>query len=108
MSFNAKDPGVLNQQLKVQQVVIPASATNMYVVDTGDVCVIINEALASVISCQVHDNSAATLTSVVAADLIISDSTAFTAAGDMKAVRVNGVAALDANDHIIMQYVVAE
>lgn len=108
MSYQAKDSACLAQQLKVQELVVRAADKNLYVVDTGDVVVIMGEALDNVISCQFHDNSAATLTSKVAADLIISDSTAYTAAGDAKACRVNGVAALDANDHLIIKYIVQE
>lgn len=108
MSFQAKTTAVLNQQLQIQEVMVRAADTNLYVVNAGDVCIIVGEALDSCDSALFHDNSAATLTSVVAVNRIISDSTAFTAGGDRKAVRLDGVAALDANDSVIMRYSVTE
>jgi hypothetical protein len=106
MSFQAKTPGVLAQQLKVQ--VVRAADTHLYAVDAGDVLVQVGEELAAVVCCIKHDNSATpTISSVAAADLIISDSTAGTAGGDACAIRVNGTAALDANDVLIIKYIVA-
>lgn len=107
-SFQAKTTAVLNQQLKIQEVVIRAADKNLYVIDTSNVVVIISEPLASVTACYFHDNSAATLTSQVAADMTLVDSAAYTAGGDKSAIRLASVPALDANDHIVVRYVVQE
>ena len=107
MAREAKTPLIRDQQLKVQEVCVRAADTGLYVVDGGDVVIIVGEELSAVVSAQFHDNSGPALTSVIAANRIISDSTAYTAAGDAKAVRLNGVAALDANDHVILKYIVA-
>lgn len=108
MSFQAKDSNVLNAQLKVQEVVVQASDNQLYTTDSGDVIVKINEALDKAVVCIRHDDSAATLSTIAQADLIVSDSSAFTAGGDRKALRVNGVATLDANDFLIVKYIVQE
>lgn len=108
MSYQAKDVQTLGQQLKIQEVVIRAEDTSMYVVDTGDVVVLIREPVASACLCLQHDNSAGTLATITMANLIVSDSTAYTAGGDAGAIRVNGVAALDANDRLLIKYIVQE
>ena len=108
MSYQAKDPQTLGQQLKIQELVVRASDTSLYVVDTGDVVVLIREPVAAVVLCLQHDNSGPTLATVAMADLIISDSTAYTAGGDASAIRVNGIAALDANDRLVIKYIAQE
>ena len=107
--FEAKTVAVLDQQNKVQELVVRAADTHLYVVDSSDVCVTIGEALAAVVMILSHDNSTAapSVISLKAADMIISDSTAYTAGGDAKAIRCNGVAALDANDVLLIKYIVA-
>lgn len=105
--FQAKVAAILDQQNTIQELTVRAADTHFYVVSGGDVCVTIGEELSAVVSCQFHDNSAGTLTSLVAADMIISDSTAFTAAGDAYSIRFNGVAALDADDVLIIKYITA-
>lgn len=103
--FQAKNADALSQQNLVQMMVVRASDINLQQVQGGDVIITIGEPLVQVISAQVHDNSVPSLTSLTAAALIICDSTAFTAGGDRKSVRLDGIASMDANDHVILQYI---
>lgn len=106
MSFPASESQVLNQQLRVQELVVTSREPQLSVVDSGDVVVLIGEKVARVVCALRIDDSGATVAPIVQADLIISDSSAYTAGGDAKAVRLNGVASLDAGDAVILKYIV--
>lgn len=106
MSFPASQSQVLDQQLKVQELVITSQEPQLSVVDGGDVVVLLGEAVKRVVCALRIDDSAGTVAPIVAANLIVSDSTAFTAGGDRKAVRLDGVASLDASDAVILKYIV--
>lgn len=106
--FQAKDSAILGQQLKVQEVTVRASDTQLYVVNAGDVCVMINEEIAAAVLCLHVDDSVPSVAVIANADLIPSDSTALTAGGDRKALRINGVASLAANDALVIKYIVQE
>jgi hypothetical protein len=49
MAFQAKDPSVLSQQLKVQELVIRAADTHLYTVSGSDVVIDIGEDVAAVV-----------------------------------------------------------
>lgn len=106
--FQPKDSAVAAQQLRVQELSVTSKEPNLYVIDTGHVVIIINEVLARAVLCLSYDDSAATLTPVTQANLILSDSTTYAAGGDKKAIRINTVTSLDAGDCLVLKYIIDE
>lgn len=109
MSFQSKSPRVLSQQLKVQELVIKqAEDLNLYVVDSSDIIVFLDEPVASVKCVMFVDNSASSTLAIPAASISIVDSSSpYSAGGDRQAVRLASLT-LAANDVLILKYVLAE
>lgn len=106
ISYQAKSAPVLSKQLKVQELVISASDSQLAVVNGGDVCVTIGEEVAHVELVLIRNGS--TLTALTDAQMIISDSTTFAAGGDKKAIRLDTLAAVPADGCVVIKYIVAE
>ena len=81
-SFQAKDSQVLNQQLKVQEIVLFANSP-LLAVAGSDLVLSINETVKSVLSCQ-KQVAAGTLTGIVGA--VNADPTKITLTGESAAV----------------------
>jgi hypothetical protein len=65
----------------------------------------IGEPVKSVLLCIQKDDSANDLVHFAASSLSIVDSSAYTAGGDLKAIKITGLAAVDANDVVILKYI---
>lgn len=98
-SFQAKQSGILNQQLKVQELAVRFADLGLYTVATNVVSVDIGEAIDSIVLVTFKDNSAATNAALVAANLSIVSSSIITM--DLGAV-------FAANDVLLIKYIVAE
>lgn len=94
-SFQAKDSQVLNQQLKVQELVLFAN-NSLCAVSGGDLLVSIGETVLQVLSCQ-KQVAAGTLTGIVGA--VNADPTKITLTGESAAV---------ATTSYVIRYVTAE
>lgn len=109
MAFQAKDSAVLAKQLKVQELDLTSKDYSQILVDNGaDQIVIIGEAVGEVNLVVLKDDSANALVHFAAASISIVDSTAYTAGGDSKAIKIAGLASVDANDCLIVKYSVQE
>lgn len=105
MSYESKDVLVRNQELKVKELCVSSQEPGLYVDNGADVSFLINEAVARVLNIMFKDDSANTLIQYAASSISIVDSTAFTAGGDLKAIRLAGLPSIDANDLVFIKYV---
>lgn len=103
MSFQAKNEAVLNQQLKVQEVRVTTAQSNILVASGSDYIVQIGEAVASVMDAIKHPAAGGNASCQAFANLSIVDSTAFTAGGDAKAIKIASLT-LAANDVVAVHY----
>lgn len=94
-SFNAKDSQVLNQQLKVQEIVLFANSP-LLAVSASDLLLSIGETVSAVLSCQ-KQVAAGTLTGIVGA--VNADPTKITLTGESAAA---------ATTSYVVRYTVAE
>jgi hypothetical protein len=95
-SFQAKDSNVLNQQLKVQELVVKAG-NPLVSVSGSDLIVSIGETLDSVLSCQKQLAAGGAVTALALA--IGSDTTT---------IKLTGESAALATTTYVLKYVVAE
>ncbi len=103
--FSSNSPRIANQQLKVQDLCVHKDQdTNLYVVSGSDVIIFIDEAVDIVKGCMLIDDSASETLAVPAASLSVVDSSAYTAGGDRKAVKLASVT-LATNDMVQLFYV---
>ncbi len=102
--FRAKSDKVQNQQLKVEQVDVRFSDTQLYVVSASDVILLIGESVSEAVSVLFQDDSLGTLTPIAAASLSVVDSSAYTAGGDRKAIKVASVT-LAASDLLYVRFI---
>lgn len=93
--FPAKDPQVLNQQMKVQELVLFAN-NPLISVSGSDLLIAIGEVVASVLSCQ-KQVAAGTLTGVVGV-----------VGTDTSTIKLTGESAAVATTSYVVRYVVAE
>lgn len=107
VSFQAKGNAQLNQQLRVQELVVSAADVSLFNANSGDAVILIQEPVAKVISALFQDDSAASIAPVAAASISIVDSVAFTAGGDKGGIKLASTA-LAANDCVIVKYIVQE
>ena len=105
--FQPKSSSVFENQLKVQEVCVTNKDSAIAVDDSGDLVLIIGEPIQEVRLAVQKDDSANTLVHFDAAAISIVDSSAFTAGGDSKAIKIASCA-LAANDALICKYVVQE
>lgn len=102
--FESNSPRVRANQLQVQELCIHKDQDqNLYVVSGSDVIVFIDEAVDIVKSCMVLDNSVPGMVAVPAASLSVVDSSAYTAGGDRKAIKIASLT-LATNDVITLKY----
>lgn len=97
MSFNAKSPAVFDRQLKVQEVCVTASDTQIYDANGGNGKFDMGESVAACLLVVQKDDSANDLVHFAAADISVSGTE----------ITVTGLA-LAANDVAIVKYVVAD
>lgn len=109
MSFQSKSERVLKQQLQVQELCVSTKEPNLYFVSGADLIVFIDEAIQEV-KCVINvDDSGPTSLPIAASARSIVDSSAYTAGGDRKAIKLDGIGAtLAANDCLIIKYIVQE
>ncbi len=98
-SFQAKQSGILAQQLKVQELAVRFADLGLYTVSSNVVSVDIGENIDSIVLVTFKDNSAATNAALVAANLSIVSSTVIT---------MDLGAAFAANDVLLIKYIVSE
>jgi hypothetical protein len=102
--FSSNSPRVANHQLKVQELCIHKDQdSNLFQVDGADVIIFVDEAVNTVKSCMVLDNSVPGMVAIPAASLSVVDSSAFTAGGDRKAIKI-ATLTLATNDVITIKY----
>jgi len=102
--FQSNSPRVMDQQLKVQELDIHKDQDgNLYLVSGADVIIFIDEAVDTIKSCMILDNSVPIMVAVPAASLSVVDSTAYTAGGDRKAIKLAAIT-LATNDVVNLKY----
>ena len=104
MSFNAKNPLVLDQQLNVQELVIRKVDLHLYSVDSGNSRIEIGEEVLKVVSVLHLDNSGPACTMIAASALSIITSPLTSVAKN--AIQITGVAPAT-SDVFIVKYIVA-
>lgn len=97
MSFQAKSPIALGQQLKVQELCVRSTDTGLYNANSGNGKISVGEDVAEVLCVIVHDNSVPGVISFAQSAFTISG-------GDITVASL----ALAANDVAIVKYIVAE
>lgn len=106
--YTPKNDSTSEQQLKVQRLVIRADDPIMYTNNNGSssICILIREPVDQVYLASFKDDSANTLTQYAQASLSVVDSDTLTTASpnDRGAIRISGLATLDANDCVIVEY----
>ena len=104
--FQAKDPLVLDRQLKVQELCVSSLTSEIQEADGANLVVHVEEPLDSVVCALFIDDSAGTVAPIPAASFAVCDSaTPFANGGDRKAIYLAGVV-LAANDVLIVKYIV--
>jgi len=105
--YTPKADEAANQQLKVQRLVIKSNDSSMYSSASGSTCVLVREPVDEVYLASSKDDSANTLTQYNQASLSIVDSSDTSKVGDngdRGAICISGLASLDTNDCIIVEY----
>lgn len=105
MSFESKSAPVRGNQLKVQELCLTSEDRQILIDNGSDHIVIIGEPVKSVLLCIQKDDSTNALVHFAASSLSIVDSSAYTAGGDLKAIKITGLAAVDASDVVILKYI---
>lgn len=103
-----KDSLTMNQALKVQELVIKGSDTGMYSVSGGNTFINVREPVGQVYVASCKVDASNLVTQFQQANTLIVDSSAHTLGGDQKAIELVGLAAVAANDCIVVRYVVLE
>lgn len=106
--FTPKADQTAEQALKVQRLVIGSADSNMYSSASGSTCVLVREPVSKVLLASSKDDSANTLTQYAQADLSIVDSTDLTPGGDEGAICIAGLASLDTDDVVVVEYIVQD
>jgi hypothetical protein len=102
MAFQAKDPSVLSQQLKVQELVIRAADTHLYTVSGSDVVIDIGEDVAAVV-CAIHLDNSAAATSGETGPIMVPAASLSVSGENITVASVT----LATNDVLIVKYIVA-
>lgn len=105
-SFSPKADETAQQALKVQRLMVRSDDPNMYSSASGSTCVLIREPVDSVYDARSKDDSANTETLYNQADISIVDSTTLAPGGDRGAICIAGLASLDTDDTVTVEYVV--
>lgn len=103
--FQPKTTAVFDNQLKVQEVNVTTADSELYNANGGNLVLLIGEPVAEVRLALQKDDSANALVNFDAASISVVDSSAFTAGGDRKAVKITGCV-LAANDLLVCKYIV--
>lgn len=99
----------MKQQLQVQELCVSTKEPQLYVVSGSDLIVFIDEAIQEVKAILNVDDSGPTSLPIAASARSIVDSTAFTAGGDRKAIKLTGLGSSFAvNDLLIIKYIVQQ
>ena len=106
--FTPKADQTAQQALKVQRLTISSKDPSMFKVDSGSVCVLIREPVNRIVTASSLVDATAVLSQHSQSVLSIVDSTAFTAGGDLSAIRISNLASLAANDVVIVEYIVLQ
>jgi len=108
VGYNPKDSLVMDQSLKVQELVISGSDQGMYVISGGSTFVMVREPVDKIYRASVKVDSSNLVTQFQKVNLVICDSVLLTAGGNQGAMKLVGLSALAANDVIIIHYSVLE
>lgn len=107
-SYLGKSDSVQNSQLKMQDLRVTNKEPGLYVDNGADLTFLIGEQVARIVACKFLDDSAGTEAVKAQSTLSIVDSTAYTAGGDQKAIRVTGIASLDDGDMLTLVYITSK
>ena len=102
--FLSTSDKVQNQKLKVQELAIRFADTHLYSTSGSDTYIQIGDAVSAIVSVLNCDNSASAIVMAQASALSIVDSSALTAGGDLKAIKVAGLQ-MAANDIFVVKYI---
>ena len=99
MSYQSTKPIVLNQQLKVQELVVRHADVGLYTVATNTVSIDVGETVSAIVVALLKDNSASPILSALAAAscTIVTDTV----------ITLDLGVEIAANDVIIVKYIVA-
>lgn len=106
--FQAKDALVRNQQLKVQELSLTNKDGSILIDNGADHIVVIGEPVSKVLIARMKDDSANAWIEYAQASISIVDSSAYTAGGDLKAIKITGLATVDTDDVVVVKYICAE
>lgn len=104
--FIPKKSEVAELRLKVQELCLTNKDGSVLVDNGSDHIVIIGEPVQEVRLAMQKDDSANALVHFAQSSISIVDSTAYTAGGDECAIKITGLAAMDAGDCLIVRYIV--
>lgn len=97
MSFFPKSDAVANAQLKQIEVLLTSADNSIVSASGSDLILQIGEEVAAVTMAIKHKDSDGTVTKIAAANCAIVDSSALTAGGDAKAIKLTSVALASAD-----------
>lgn len=107
-AFYPKNQNTMDQALKVQELVISGADAGMYSISGGNTFVLVKEPVGKIYLASVKVDSSNTVTQFAQSALVICDSALLTAGGNQGAIEITGLAAVAANDVIIVRYSVLE
>lgn len=107
MSFMAKSSAQMQNQLKVQELSVSSTDTDLFIDRGANTQITVGEALDECRSAM-RILADGTLTAIAADSISIVDSAAGTAGGDRKAILLTGVDGIVAGDLVTVKYVVTE
>jgi hypothetical protein len=106
--YYPKNSNTQYQSLKVEELDISGSDATLFTIASGNCYVNVLEPVTQVYLARVKVDSSNTFTEFAQSSIVIVDSVAHTAGGDMGAIQITGLAALNPNDCLIVKYVTQE
>src|ERR1700722_8700539 len=106
--YIAKDATTQYQALKVEELDIAGLDNGVYQISGGNCYVMVNEPVVLVYLARIKVDSSNTWTEYAQSSITIVDSVALTAGGNMSAIEITGLAAINPNDCLVVKYVTQE
>jgi hypothetical protein len=108
VGYNPKNENTMNQSLRVQEISLSGSDGNLYVISGGNLYVRILEPVEKIFLARCKVDSSNLTTEFAQSSLSIVDSSALTAGGDEKYIKIAGLSALASGDCLVVKYSVLE
>lgn len=110
VGYNPKNEQTMNQSLRVQELNVSGADGGFFLISGGNTFVYVNEPVEKVFLARVKVDSTNLFTEFAQANITIVDSGTLTtgASSNKGAIKLTGLAALAANDVIILKYSVLE